>query len=144
MLEQLGATVVPTSDGLTVRGPGTLHGVDVDLHDVGELTPTLAALAALADSPSRLRGVAHIRGHETDRLAALATELTALGGDVKETADGLEIRPAPLRGGDLPGTPTPTTGWPRRARSSGWSCRAWSSTTSPAPPRRPDFPARTS
>ena len=102
VLEQFGATVVPTSNGLVVRGPGTLTGVDVDLHDVGELTPTIAAVAALAATPSRLRGVAHLRGHETDRLAALATELTALGGDVEETADGLVIRPAPLRAGDRP------------------------------------------
>ena len=102
VLEQFGATVVPSLDGLVVRGPGTLTGVDVDLHDVGELTPTIAAVAALAATPSRLRGVAHLRGHETDRLAALASELTALGGDVEETADGLVIRPAPLRAGDRP------------------------------------------
>jgi len=69
-----------------------------DLHDLGELTPTLAALAALASGPSRLRGIAHLRGHETDRLSALATEISALGGDVRETLDGLEIRPRPLRG----------------------------------------------
>jgi len=63
------------------------------------MTPVLAALGALADSPSRLRGVGHIRGHETDRLAALATELTALGAAVTDTPDGLEIAPRPLRGG---------------------------------------------
>ena len=85
MLEQFGASVVPGPAGMTVRGPDTLAGVDVDLHDVGELTPTVAAVAALAATPSRLRGVAHLRGHETDRLAALATEITALGGDVEET-----------------------------------------------------------
>jgi 3-phosphoshikimate 1-carboxyvinyltransferase len=102
VLEQFGATVVPSADGLRVRGPATLTGVDVDLHDVGELTPTIAAVAALATTPSRLRGVAHLRGHETDRLAALTTELTALGGDVEETADGLVIRPAALRAGDRP------------------------------------------
>ena len=85
VLEQFGASVVPGPAGMTVRGPDTLAGVDVDLHDVGELTPTVAAVAALAASPSRLRGVAHLRGHETDRLAALATEITALGGDVEET-----------------------------------------------------------
>jgi 3-phosphoshikimate 1-carboxyvinyltransferase len=102
VLEQFGATVGPTAGGVAVRGPGTLRGVDVDLHDVGELTPTIAAVAALATTPSRLRGVAHLRGHETDRLAALATELAALGGDVEETADGLLIRPAPLRAGDRP------------------------------------------
>ena len=79
---------------MTVTGPDALAGVDVDLHDASELTPTVAAVAALATGPSRIRGVAHIRGHETDRLAALAAEITALGGDVAETADGLEIRPA--------------------------------------------------
>ena len=73
--------------------------MDVDLHDASELTPTVAAVAALATGPSRIRGVAHIRGHETDRLAALAAEINALGGDVDETADGLEIRPAALHGG---------------------------------------------
>ncbi|MEV4186156.1 3-phosphoshikimate 1-carboxyvinyltransferase, partial [Streptosporangium canum] len=73
--------------------------IEADLRDVAELTPTIAALAALADSPSRISGVAHIRGHETDRLAALAAEINGLGGDVSETADGLEIRPRPLTGG---------------------------------------------
>ncbi len=102
VLEQFGASVVPGPAGMTVRGPDTLAGVDVDLHDVGELTPTVAAVAALAATPSRLRGVAHLRGHETDRLSALATEITALGGDVEETHDGLVIRPAPLRAGDRP------------------------------------------
>ena len=102
VLEQFGASVVPGPAGMTVRGPDTLAGVDVDLHDVGELTPTVAAVAALAAGPSRLRGIAHLRGHETDRLAALATEITALGGDVEETHDGLVIRPAPLHAGDRP------------------------------------------
>ncbi|HEX4361045.1 MAG TPA: 3-phosphoshikimate 1-carboxyvinyltransferase [Pseudonocardia sp.] len=98
VLEQFGATVAPGPDGVTVTGPDRLTGVDVDLHDVGELAPTIAALAALADGPSQLRGIAHLRGHETDRLAALATELTALGGDATETPDGLAIRPRPLHG----------------------------------------------
>jgi 3-phosphoshikimate 1-carboxyvinyltransferase len=98
VLTRFGCTVTPGPGGVTVTGPDRLTGVDVDLHDVGELTPTIAALAALADGPSRLRGVAHLRGHETDRLAALAAELTALGGDAVETLDGLEIRPRPLHG----------------------------------------------
>jgi 3-phosphoshikimate 1-carboxyvinyltransferase len=102
VLERFGAAAVPGPAGTTLRGPAALRGVDVDLHDVGELTPTVAAVAALATTPSHLRGVAHLRGHETDRLAALAAELTALGGDVTETADGLVIRPAPLRAGDRP------------------------------------------
>lgn len=98
LLDQMGGQVTLGTDGLTVRGAGVVHGLDADLSDVSELTPVLAALAALADSPSRLRGVAHIRGHETDRLAALARELSALGADMTETPDGLEIRPRPLRG----------------------------------------------
>ncbi len=101
VLAEFGAGVVAGagagSGGLTVTGPDVLHGVDVDLHDVGELAPTVAALAALASGPSRLRGIAHLRGHETDRLAALAAEITALGGRAVETDDGLVIEPAPLR-----------------------------------------------
>jgi 3-phosphoshikimate 1-carboxyvinyltransferase len=99
ILARMGAEVTHDDEGLTVRGTGAIHGIDVDLHDVGELTPAVAALAALADSPSHLRGIAHIRGHETDRLAALAAELTALGGDVTEKPDGLSFRPAQLHGG---------------------------------------------
>jgi len=99
LLDQMGGEVTLGTDGLTVRGTGVVHGLEADLSDVSELTPVLAALAAVADSPSRLTGVAHIRGHETDRLAALARELSGLGADVTETADGLEIRPRPLRGG---------------------------------------------
>ncbi len=98
VLEQAGCTVEPGPHGMTVHGPSELVGVDVDLHDASELTPTVAALAALATGPSRIRGVAHIRGHKTDRLAALAAEINALGGDVTETSDGLVIRPAPLHG----------------------------------------------
>ena len=99
ILTAMGCAVELVDTGLRVRGTGELHGVDLDLHDVGELTPAVAALCALADSPSHLRGVAHIRGHETDRLAALARELGALGADVTEHADGLSLRPAPLHGG---------------------------------------------
>jgi 3-phosphoshikimate 1-carboxyvinyltransferase len=103
LLAAMGAEVSYGPTGLTVRGsgayPGAFHGLDADLRDAGELTPVLAALAALADGPSRLTGIAHLRGHETDRLAALATELNRLGGDVRELPDGLEIRPRPLRAG---------------------------------------------
>jgi 3-phosphoshikimate 1-carboxyvinyltransferase len=95
----MGGTAELGDAGLTVTGPGTLHGIDYDLRDVGELTPAVAALCLLADSPSHLRGVAHIRGHETDRLAALATEFNGLGGHVTETEDGLTIRPTALHGG---------------------------------------------
>ncbi|HEX6469513.1 MAG TPA: 3-phosphoshikimate 1-carboxyvinyltransferase [Streptosporangiaceae bacterium] len=101
LLAAMGAEVSYGPDGLTVRGPGAgaYGGLDADLHEVGELTPVLAALAALADGPSRLTGIAHLHGHETDRLAALGRELRGLGGDVRELPDGLEIRPRPLRGG---------------------------------------------
>lgn len=95
----LGASVTLDAGGLTVRGPGHIPGVDLDLHEASELTPVIAAVLTLADGPSRIRGVAHIRGHETDRLAALTHELTALGADARETADGLEIRPKPLHSG---------------------------------------------
>jgi 3-phosphoshikimate 1-carboxyvinyltransferase len=98
ILTLIGASVSFTDAGLAVTG-GTLDGIDYDLHDVGELTPALAALCALATGPSVLRGIAHIRGHETDRIAALATELNALGGNVAETDDGLRIEPARLHGG---------------------------------------------
>ncbi|HEX8761713.1 MAG TPA: 3-phosphoshikimate 1-carboxyvinyltransferase [Pseudonocardiaceae bacterium] len=97
LLDRMGARVILDEQGLTVTGPDRLSGLDADLHDVGELTPTVTALAALAAGPSRLRGIAHLRGHETDRLAALATEIGALGGDIREIPDGLEIRPRPLR-----------------------------------------------
>ncbi|WP_030456430.1 3-phosphoshikimate 1-carboxyvinyltransferase [Herbidospora cretacea] len=98
LLTGMGARVELTAEGLTVHGGG-LHGVDVDLRDEAELTPTIVALAALADSPTRVRGVAHIRGHETDRITALATEVNRLGGDARETDDGLEIFPKKLHEG---------------------------------------------
>jgi 3-phosphoshikimate 1-carboxyvinyltransferase len=99
LLARMGCSVDRRPDGLTVTGPDRLDGIDVDLHDVGELTPVVAALCALAGGPSHLRGIAHIRGHETDRITALATELRGLGADVTELADGLELRPAVLHGG---------------------------------------------
>lgn len=95
-------TVVTQTDGyLEVRGSGSYDGFAVDLRDVGELTPAVAALAALAapGSVSQLTGIAHLRGHETDRLAALSAEINRLGGDCAETADGLVITAIPLRPG---------------------------------------------
>ncbi len=99
LLGQFGATSVLHDGSLTVTGPGRLVGADLDLGEVGELAPVLTAVAALADTPSRLRGIGHLRHHETDRLAALSREITGLGGDVRETTDGLEVRPRPLRAG---------------------------------------------
>ena len=95
----MGAQFSFGDNGLTIIGTGKIHGIDVDLHDVGELTPSIAALAALADSPSHLRGIGHLRKHETDRLAALTREINALGGHVTEEETALHITPAPLHAG---------------------------------------------
>lgn len=97
ILPQFGATVTLEDGVLTVTGGKEILGVD--LADTSELAPTVAALCALATTPSRLRGIAHLRGHETDRLAALVAEINALGGNAQETDDGLLITPAPLHGG---------------------------------------------
>ncbi|MCG6499108.1 3-phosphoshikimate 1-carboxyvinyltransferase [Kitasatospora sp. A2-31] len=96
---RMGGVCEFTDEGLQFTGTGRIHGIEADLHDVGELTPVIAAVAALADSESHLYGIAHLRLHETDRLAALAKEINDLGGDVTETEDGLRIRPRPLHGG---------------------------------------------
>ncbi|MBT2386248.1 3-phosphoshikimate 1-carboxyvinyltransferase [Streptomyces sp. ISL-11] len=95
----MGGSCELSETGLTFTGTGRIKGITADLHEVGELTPVIAAVAALADSESVLSGIAHLRLHETDRLAALAKEINELGGDVTETEDGLRIRPRPLHGG---------------------------------------------
>jgi 3-phosphoshikimate 1-carboxyvinyltransferase len=102
LLAEFGATCEPGGGALTVTGTGRIRPVTADLGDASEVAPVAAALAALADGPSRLTGIGHMRRHETDRLAALATEIGALGGDVTELADGLEIRPRPLRASGRP------------------------------------------
>ncbi|MEA9985239.1 3-phosphoshikimate 1-carboxyvinyltransferase [Subtercola sp. RTI3] len=94
-----GATVTREGDRVTVTGGASIRGIDLDLSEGGELAPALVALAALADSPSTITGIGHIRHHETDRLAALATEINRLGGKVTELDDGLYIEPQPLHGG---------------------------------------------
>ena len=99
LVSALGATCELTAGGLTVTGTGTISGITADLRDCSELAPVLTALAALARSPSVFTGIGHMRGHETDRLAALAAQLNALGGQVSELADGLEIQPRPLAAG---------------------------------------------
>ena len=99
ILADMGAQFSFGDNGLTIIGTGKIHGIDVDLHDVGELTPSIAALAALADSPSHLRGIGHLRKHETDRLAALTREINALGGNVTEEETALHITPAPIHAG---------------------------------------------
>ena len=95
---QMGALVEFRGDDLAVTG-NKIHGIDIDLHDVGELTPSIAALCVFADSPSCLRGIAHLRTHETDRLSALAAEINSLGGEVIEEPSALRIIPRPLRAG---------------------------------------------
>jgi 3-phosphoshikimate 1-carboxyvinyltransferase len=100
ILQHFGAAVDLEGSNLRVQGTNHIHGVDLDLSETAELTPVVAAIAALADDTSHLRGIAHIRGHETDRLAALETELDRLGSHVKQTRDGLTIHPRIL-GGDL-------------------------------------------
>lgn len=99
ILRQMGAQVEFTEAGLKLTGTGKIHGIDINLHDVGELTPAIAALCVLADSPSHLRGIGHLRLHETDRLAALTTEISALGGDITQTQTSLHIKPTSLHGG---------------------------------------------
>jgi 3-phosphoshikimate 1-carboxyvinyltransferase len=101
LMEKLGSVVRQADSYLEVSGPGSYAGFDADLHDIGELTPAAAALAALASpgSVTRLTGIAHLRGHETDRLAALSTEINNLGGRCEETDDGLIITARPLHAG---------------------------------------------
>ncbi len=96
---RMGATSRLADDGLRLTGPrGDLTGLELDMSQIGELAPVIAAVCALAGTGSRLRGLAHIRGHETDRLRALATELSAAGAHVQEHQDGLDIAPGPMRG----------------------------------------------
>jgi 3-phosphoshikimate 1-carboxyvinyltransferase len=98
LLARMGAEVALDDDGLTVTGAGALHGIEADLRPLGELVPVLAAAAALADTPSTFTGIEHLRGHETDRLAALATQLTGIGARTEELPDGLRIQPGARRG----------------------------------------------
>jgi 3-phosphoshikimate 1-carboxyvinyltransferase len=99
LLTRMGGRVVHTADRLTVTGTGSVLGLDADLRDVTELVTVIAALATLAVTPSRLTGIGHIRGHETDRISALAAEITGLGGEIEPLNDGLLITPRPLHGG---------------------------------------------
>jgi 3-phosphoshikimate 1-carboxyvinyltransferase len=97
LLSRMGAEVTLSESELRVKGSGVIIGLDVDLSEAGELTPTIAALATLASSPSRLTGIKHLRGHETDRIAALATEINRVGANAIELEDGLEITPGDLK-----------------------------------------------
>jgi 3-phosphoshikimate 1-carboxyvinyltransferase len=105
LLERFGATIIRNHSSVTVDGGAgwvngsALQGVDMDLSHAGELAPNLIALSTLAESPSRFRGIGHLRGHETDRLSALVENIRALGGIALEHPDGIEVTPAPLDGG---------------------------------------------
>ena len=99
ILTKMGAQVSLTEKGLIVSQSGDIKGIEFDLSDVGELTPVLVSIAVLANSNSSLTGIAHLRGHETDRLAALVENIKSIGGDAEETTDGLIIRPRKLHGG---------------------------------------------
>lgn len=101
ILQQMGASIVRDERGLTITGTGSIKGIDIDLSRGGELAQVVAALAVLAESPSRIRGIAHIRGHETDRLAAMANEINRIGGNAVETEDGWEIVPTNTMHGGL-------------------------------------------
>jgi len=102
VLQQMGATYQATADGMRIKGTGRIRGITADLRDINELAPVLTALAALADGPSEFLGIGHMRLHESDRLAVLAAEIGALGGQVAELPDGLRVVPRPLRAGPEP------------------------------------------
>jgi 3-phosphoshikimate 1-carboxyvinyltransferase len=99
LLELMGGKVSRTGANMQVSGTGEIKGIEIDLSSAGELTPVIAALAALANTRSVISGVAHLRGHETDRLKALVDEINSIGGKATETDDGLIIEPAKLTGG---------------------------------------------
>jgi 3-phosphoshikimate 1-carboxyvinyltransferase len=99
LLALMGGQVSRNGTGMSVTGTGEINGIEIDLSSAGELTPVIAALAALANSKSVISGVAHLRGHETNRLKALVDEINSIGGRAIETQDGLVIEPAELRGG---------------------------------------------
>ncbi len=99
LLKLMGGQVSRSGTGMSVSGNGEINGIEINLSTAGELTPVIAALAALAKSKTVISGVAHLRGHETNRLKALVDEVNSLGGKAKETEDGLIIEPANLQGG---------------------------------------------
>jgi 3-phosphoshikimate 1-carboxyvinyltransferase len=99
IFSEMGGLIDFVDQGLRVRSSGQIRGIDINLGDVGELTPVIAALACFAKSPSYLRGIGHLRLHETDRLSALKSELTALGAEVIEEESALRINPKPMKSG---------------------------------------------
>jgi len=100
LLAQMGCRVEECSSGITVHGR-SLHGIDVDMNAISDTVMTLGAVACFADGPTTIRNVAHIRHKETDRIAALANELRAVGANIEEFADGLTITPGPVHGAEI-------------------------------------------
>jgi len=101
VLEQLGATVREGPDWVEVQGPQTLQGIDIDMNEIADTALTLAAIAPLAGSPVRIRGVSHIRRQESDRIAAMTAELRKIGARVRQHLDGWEIEPSAVRGAEI-------------------------------------------
>jgi 3-phosphoshikimate 1-carboxyvinyltransferase len=99
-LAQMGCEVEDRGESIVVRGR-LLRGIDVDMNAISDTVQTLGAVALFAEGPTTIRGVGHIRHKETDRIAALATELRKLGAEVEERQDGLRIVPRPLRGASI-------------------------------------------
>jgi len=99
ILSLMGANIQLNSNELILKNNSEIKGINYNLKDVGELTPVLVAISLFANSKSEFSGISHLRGHETDRLAALVENITSIGGDAKETEDGLIIHPKELHGG---------------------------------------------
>ncbi len=99
ILSLMGANIQLNSKQLILKNESDIKGINYNLNNVGELTPVLVAISLFANSKSEFTGISHLRGHETDRLAALVENITAIGGDAKETEDGLIINPKQLHGG---------------------------------------------
>ncbi len=101
VLERMGCSVSEREEGVRLLSNGSLHGIDVDMNSMPDVVPTLAVTALFANSPTRIRNVAHLRHKESDRLEALYTELQKLGTQVSAFDDGLEISPSALRAAQL-------------------------------------------
>ncbi|MGA1449732.1 MAG: 3-phosphoshikimate 1-carboxyvinyltransferase, partial [Candidatus Nanopelagicales bacterium] len=98
ILETMGAKITHDDFGLTINGPKKISPLRINLGEVGELTPSIAALLALAEGESEITGIAHLKGHETDRIAALSHDLSEIGVQVTANPDGLKILPGKLHG----------------------------------------------
>jgi 3-phosphoshikimate 1-carboxyvinyltransferase len=97
----MGCRAEESGEGTAVEGSGRLRGIDVDMHDMPDLVPTLVAAALFAEGPTRIRNIGHLRFKESNRLETLAGELRKLGAAVEVRQDGLEIAPGPLHGAPL-------------------------------------------